>query len=138
MPSILSSNLGGGACSPFKWSYAVDIWAFGIMVWSLFHKEYLYWVGETESDDLDPPYLAQMEGLLGPPPLDLLQKSSKSQHYLDEKGRWKESERVEIQQRAMEDREDRLEDVEKEQLLSFMRQLITWRRRAKISEGPAQ
>lgn len=88
-------------------------------------------------------HLAEIIGLLGPPPHDLIQKGARSSEFFDEDGehflsnlpkfgywcfigKWK-VEDVEIQPKTLEESECCLEGEDKNTFLAFIRGMITWR-----------
>ena len=69
------------------WSYPVDIWTVGIMVWDLFEGQLLFTGQDSDGEGWSTrAHLAEIIGLLGPPPLDLLQKGVRSSEFFDEEG----------------------------------------------------
>ncbi|KAG5925129.1 hypothetical protein E4U61_002243 [Claviceps capensis] len=65
-----------------QWDFAVYLWSIGIL--SLFQ---IYDYNHPEINEAF--HLAHMVGILGPPPLDFLRRSPKSQKYWDDVGDWK-------------------------------------------------
>lgn len=68
--------------------------------------------------------MAQMVAVLGPPPLDYLQRTETSWDYFDNTGNWKGA--VEIPNISMEDSEKQLSGANKALFLDFMRQMLRW------------
>ncbi|KFY28201.1 hypothetical protein V491_00576 [Pseudogymnoascus sp. VKM F-3775] len=107
------------------WGYAVDIWNVGVMVWDMFENRRMF-------DGLDPEtgkygnrfHLASIVGLLGPPPLEFLQRSGCSPVYFDNKGNWKCLNPV--LPVSWEDSERNLEGPNKKGFLDFVRKMIRW------------
>ncbi|KKZ62424.1 hypothetical protein EMCG_03164 [[Emmonsia] crescens] len=107
------------------WGYAVDIWNVGAMVWDMFENRRMF-------DGLDPEtgkygnrfHLASIVGLLGPPPLEFLQRSGCSPVYFDDKGNWKCLNPV--LPVSWEDSERNLEGPNKKGFLDFVRKMIRW------------
>ncbi|KAH9217843.1 putative serine/threonine-protein kinase sky1 [Leptodontidium sp. 2 PMI_412] len=79
-----------------SWGYAVDIWNVGVM------------------------YV----GLLGPPPLEFLQRSEYSSVYFDDKGNWKCLNPVLLV--SWEESERNLESSNKKDFLDFVRKMVRW------------
>ena len=90
------------------------------MMWLVFFGESTFDVNDKESKDLDILYLAQMQKLLGPPPLEFLRRSDESLCYWDRNGEWRNRDGVKIQSVPMEDHENRLEGVEKEKFVGML------------------
>jgi hypothetical protein len=69
------------------WSYPADIWNVGAMIWDVFRLDHLVY-------DQDPSgkgyttraHLAEVIGLLGPPPADLLKLGVRSKEFFSEDG----------------------------------------------------
>ena len=91
-----------------EWLYSVYIWAVGVLIWSVFFGESVFDVNNKESKALDILYLAQMQKLLGPPPLEFLRRSDESICYWDRNGEWRSRDGVRIQSVPTEDHENRL------------------------------
>ncbi|KAH8162416.1 hypothetical protein CIB48_g5836 [Xylaria polymorpha] len=107
------------------WGYAVDIWNVGVMVWDMFENRRMF-------DGLDPEtgkygnrfHLASIVGLLGPPPLEFLQRSECSSVYFDDRGNWKCLNPV--LSVSWEDSERNLEVSNKKGFLDFVRKMVRW------------
>ncbi|KAI0431806.1 CMGC protein kinase [Xylaria sp. FL1042] len=107
------------------WGYAVDIWNVGVMVWDMFENRRMF-------DGLDPETgkygnrfnLASIVGLLGPPPLEFLQRSECSSVYFDDRGNWKCLNPV--LSVSWEDSERNLEGSNKKGFLDFVRKMVRW------------
>ncbi|CAG7921785.1 unnamed protein product [Penicillium olsonii] len=109
------------------WSYPADIWNLGAMIWLLFEGDLLF-TGQhpTLGRYITRAHLAEIIGLLGPPPQDLVQRGVRSPEFFDEDGKWKVDD-VEIHQRTLEDSECYLEGKEKAKFLKFIRSMLQWR-----------
>ncbi|KAH8586811.1 kinase-like domain-containing protein [Bisporella sp. PMI_857] len=107
------------------WGYTVDIWNIGVMVWDMFENRRMF-------DGLNPEtgkyenrfHLASIVGLLGPPPLEFLQRSDCSSVYFDDKGNWKCLNPV--LSVSWEDSERNLEVSNKKGFLDFVRKMVRW------------
>ncbi|CEJ80100.1 hypothetical protein VHEMI00305 [[Torrubiella] hemipterigena] len=72
-----------------EWGSSIDIWATGVLAWSLFHQESLFTIYDQTSTEMnDAHHLAYITALLGPRPLQLLQKTDKTKQYWDSTGQW--------------------------------------------------
>lgn len=69
------------------WSYHVDIWNVGAMIWDVFEGGHLFYGQDpTGKGYTTRAHLAEVIGLLGPPPLDLLKRGSRSREFFSEDG----------------------------------------------------
>ncbi|CAG8279482.1 unnamed protein product [Penicillium salamii] len=101
-----------------NWSYPT---------WLLFEGQILFTgLHPTEEIYLTRAHIAEIIGLLGPPPQDLIQKGTRSLEFFDEDGNWKIDD-VEIQPRTLEELECCLEGEDKDKFLTFIRGMIIWR-----------
>ncbi|PNS14678.1 hypothetical protein CAC42_1700 [Sphaceloma murrayae] len=109
------------------WSYPIDIWNVGTMVWDLFESRHLFYGHDPLIGGYSTrAHLADVVALLGPPPLDLLQRGKRSSEFFDEHGRWKAV--VEIPPpTSLEEYELFLEGPKKAEFLRFMRRMLQWR-----------
>ncbi|KAM0325025.1 hypothetical protein ACHAQA_007561 [Verticillium albo-atrum] len=70
-----------------EWSYPVDIWNVGVMIWDLFEGRHLFHGNDPkENRYLTRAHLAELVALLGPPPPDLLQRGQRSSEFFTEDG----------------------------------------------------
>ena len=141
------------------WSYPVDIWGLAMVVsfhismchtwisladlsqiWDLFEGNRL--ISGYNGRFSEQHHLAHMVAILGPPPLDFLQRSEKSRTFWDAEGtsRMPRIERcsqvdqwtgkwickVPIPDVSLGSREHRLEGGEKELFLTFLRKMLQW------------
>lgn len=72
----------------------------------------------------DEQHLAELVALLGPPPLELLQRSPKCAKYFDDSGNWLGS--TPIPSDSLEQRVTLLEGEDKELALAFVRRALQW------------
>lgn len=111
------------------WSYPIDIWNVGAMIWDVFEGGHLF-------HGLDPSpekgyyttraHLAEIIALLGPPPLDLLQRGTRSEEFFSEDGQWIADCPI-PQGKSLEKAELFLTGRNKEMFLSFVKGMLTWR-----------
>ncbi|KAL2797006.1 kinase-like domain-containing protein [Aspergillus keveii] len=78
-------------CLGGEWSYSVDIWNLGVMLWDLFYGRGPFDTpSDTRgSDSADDAHLAQIISLLGHPPRDLLKRGRETSRYFDAQGQFK-------------------------------------------------
>ncbi|KAK2839345.1 hypothetical protein FQN49_006230 [Arthroderma sp. PD_2] len=111
------------------WNYPIDIWNVGAMIWDVFEGGHLF-------RGIDPSpekgyyttraHLAEIIGLIGPPPLDLLQRGTRSKEFFSEDGQWIADCPI-PQGKSLEKAELVLAGRNKEMFLNFMRGMLTWR-----------
>ncbi|PGG97398.1 CMGC/SRPK protein kinase [Helicocarpus griseus UAMH5409] len=107
------------------WGYAVDIWNVGVMVWDMFENRHMFNGLDPESGKYGNRFhLASMVGLLGPPPLEFLQRSAWSSVYFDDRGNWKCLNPV--LPVSWEVAERNLEGSSKKGFLDFVRKMVRW------------
>jgi hypothetical protein len=70
------------------WSYPADIWNVEAMIWDVFQGQHLFYGVDPapEQGYTTRAHLAEVIGLLGPPPLDLLQRGVRSKEFFSEDG----------------------------------------------------
>ncbi|RAH71116.1 kinase domain protein [Aspergillus aculeatinus CBS 121060] len=109
------------------WSYSVDIWNVGAMVWDLFEERHLFCGDDPDGKGYSTrAHLAEVMGLLGPPPLDMLKRGKRSHEFFLDDGKWKQD--IVIPTGAsLEQSEEFLEGRNKEMFLAFMRGMLQWR-----------
>ncbi|KAF7896477.1 hypothetical protein EAF00_006491 [Botryotinia globosa] len=109
------------------WSYPVDIWNVGVMIWDLFEGKHMFHGNDPDGKGYSTrAHLAEVIGMLGPPPLDLLEKGVRASEFFDKEGKWIAE--VPIPQGMnLEKSEMRLEGRNKEVFLQMMRGMLQWR-----------
>ncbi|PLB45873.1 CMGC protein kinase [Aspergillus steynii IBT 23096] len=109
------------------WSYPVDIWNVGVMVWDLFEGRHLFHGNDPDGKGYSTrAHLAEAMSLLGPPPLDMLQRGKRSHEFYTDDGKWKQD--IEIPTGvSLESSEQFLEGRNKEMFMAFMRGMLQWR-----------
>ncbi|OJJ45156.1 hypothetical protein ASPZODRAFT_100384 [Penicilliopsis zonata CBS 506.65] len=105
------------------WNYKVDIWNVGMLIWDLFEYHHLFRARNPARQLDDEYHLAEMQAVLGRPPLQFLQRSERSLQFWDEHGQWKAAS---IQADSLEILEERLEGEEKKDFLRFLRRMLCW------------
>ncbi|OJJ68258.1 hypothetical protein ASPBRDRAFT_77961 [Aspergillus brasiliensis CBS 101740] len=110
-----------------EWSYPIDIWNVGVMIWDLFEGKHMFYGEDPDGKGYSSrAHLAEVIGLLGHPPLDLLQRGRRSHEFFTEEGRWKQE--IPIPHTGgLETSEEYLEGSNKKAFLSFMRGMLQWR-----------
>ncbi|KFZ14716.1 hypothetical protein V502_05935 [Pseudogymnoascus sp. VKM F-4520 (FW-2644)] len=110
-----------------EWSYPVDIWNGGVMIWDLFEGKHMFYGNDPDGKGYSTrAHLAEVIGMLGPPPTDLLKRGIRSDEFFAEDGTWKAG--VEIpQDTSLERSEEFLEGKSKDMFLDFIRGMLQWR-----------
>lgn len=110
-----------------EWSYPVDIWNVGTMIWDLYEGRHLFYGYDTEKEKyMTRAHLAEVVGMLGPPPLDLLSRGQRSKEFFTDDGDWKADVDIPLGT-SLASSVTRLEGKEKEMFLSFVRGMLQWR-----------
>ncbi|KAM4058725.1 kinase [Hirsutella rhossiliensis] len=110
-----------------EWSYPVDIWNVGVMIWDLFEGRHLFYGNDPDGRPYTTrAHLAEVIGMLGPPPLDLIRKGRRSKEFFTEDGEWKADVPV-PQGTRLEDAVTSLEGNQKDMFLAFVRGMLQWR-----------
>ncbi|KFZ00370.1 hypothetical protein V500_01073 [Pseudogymnoascus sp. VKM F-4518 (FW-2643)] len=110
-----------------EWSYPVDIWNVGVMIWDLFEGKHMFYGNDPDGKGCSTrAHLAEVIGMLGPPPADFLKRGIRSHEFFAEDGTWKSD--VEVPQyTSLERSEEFLEGKTKVMFLDFMRGMLQWR-----------
>jgi len=112
-----------------EWSYPIDIWNVGVMIWDLFQGRHMFYGNDPHRKKyMTRAHLAEVVGMLGPPPLDLLEKGKRSREFFDEKGNWIVDEIPVPEGTGIGKSDERFaEGPEKEAFVDFMRCMLQWR-----------
>ncbi|KAJ5188901.1 hypothetical protein N7491_005223 [Penicillium cf. griseofulvum] len=110
-----------------EWSYPIDIWNVGTMIWDLFEGKHMFFGMDPDGKGYSTrAHLAELIGALGPPPLDLLKRGERSREFFTKDGHWRYQ--VDIPRGiSLENSEKRLSGRNKETFLKFMRGMLRWR-----------
>ncbi|OBT73931.1 hypothetical protein VF21_07425 [Pseudogymnoascus sp. 05NY08] len=110
-----------------EWSYPIDIWNVGVMIWDLFEGRHMFYGNDPDGKGYSTrAHLAEVIGMLGPPPTDLLKRGIRSDEFFTEDGTWKAE--VDVpQDTSLERSEEFLDGKNKEMFLVFMRGMLQWR-----------
>ncbi|KAI9930788.1 hypothetical protein MW887_011546 [Aspergillus wentii] len=111
-----------------EWSYPVDIWNVGVMIWDLFEGRHMFYGNDPDGKGYcTRAHLAETIAILGPPPLDMLERGKRSHEFFTEDGQWKHEDDLPLQQGSLEMEEMFLQGRNKEMFLAFMRGMLQWR-----------
>ncbi|KAK3706203.1 hypothetical protein LTR37_012904 [Vermiconidia calcicola] len=108
------------------WSYPVDIWNVGVMIWDLFEDKHMFYGEDPDGKGYSTrAHLADIISLLGPPPHDLLERGRRVKEFFDEKGQFIAD--VPVPKNSLEQSDENLEGDNKKAFLEFMRCMLQWR-----------
>lgn len=107
------------------WSYSIDVWGFAMTLWDLFEPKRLFSPYDENGRYSEHRHIAQMMSIMGPPPLEFIRQSAKSQQFWDDEGTWRDV--VPLPNISLEAAEKRLQGEEKELFLTFLRKMLQWR-----------
>ncbi|KAJ5115187.1 hypothetical protein NUU61_000946 [Penicillium alfredii] len=108
------------------WTYSVDVWNAGCMIWDLFEGGSLFSGQDSEFQRYrSRAHLAEMICLLGPPPPSLLARGKSTPKFFSEDGEFCAG--VSVQGHTpLQERETSLEGQEKEKFLRLVRKMLQW------------
>ncbi|EJP64616.1 protein kinase [Beauveria bassiana ARSEF 2860] len=107
------------------WTYSVDIWNVGCMIWDIFEGGSLFTGQDPELNVYrSRAHLAEMISLLGPPPPDFIARGQLSHKFFTE-GRFSALE-TKLNPVTLEQRETTLSGEDKVDFLRFMRRMLQW------------
>ncbi|OAG33821.1 hypothetical protein AYO21_12081 [Fonsecaea monophora] len=108
------------------WSYSVDIWNIGSMIWDLFYNEHLFDGYDPATNKLsNRAHISEMVAVLGPPPVSFLERSETSWKYFDHSGCLTTG--VDLSNKhSLDVREQRLDGENKRLFLEFVKSMLRW------------
>ncbi|KAJ5570433.1 uncharacterized protein N7459_009863 [Penicillium hispanicum] len=130
-----------------NWDSKVDIWNVGMVliiaeIWDLFEHRHVFRARNPARKLDDGYHLAEMQAVLGNPPLQFLARSERSLQFWDKNGLWPSPDvnvdicwpfvlgkwkgAAPIPEHNLEVLEDRLKGDEKEDFLRFLRRMLCW------------
>ncbi|KAF7629603.1 hypothetical protein AFLA_013314 [Aspergillus flavus NRRL3357] len=96
------------------------------MIWDLFEGKHMFYGNDPDGKGYSTrAHLAEVIGLLGPPPLDMLKRGIRINEFFTEDGQWKQD--IEIPDQSLEMSEKFLNGRNKEMFLTFMRVTSQWK-----------
>jgi serine/threonine-protein kinase SRPK3 len=93
-------------------------------IWPLFENKLLFSTRDRDGNYSSGAHLASMVAILGPPPLELLQRSETSWEYFNTDGTLKDS--FEVPEVSLEMAAKRLEGDKNALFLDFIRKMLDW------------
>ncbi|KAI9068560.1 kinase-like protein [Trametes sanguinea] len=112
------------------WDEKVDIWSIGVMMWDMVEGKNLFRVAENAAAETEPAYdeyLAHIVSLIGPPPLDFLERCDpeRTSKYFDAHANWIGA--ASLPEDSLEKSAKRLEGEMKAKFLDFIRRTVAWK-----------
>ncbi|KFG77760.1 hypothetical protein MANI_025646 [Metarhizium anisopliae] len=109
------------------YSYSADIWSLGVMIWDLLEgRRLLDPIDKRMGEEYDERvHIAQLTGLLGPPPNDMLSSGQRTSIFYTPDGRFKHPDLV-PQDIEFEKTVTRISGLEKAKFLEFAKRMIRW------------
>ncbi|KAH6849460.1 kinase domain-containing protein [Alternaria alternata] len=99
-----------------EWGYPADIWNVGAMIWDLYENKHVFHgIDPVEKRYLTRAHLAELVAMLGPPPMDMLERGARSKEFFDGDGL------------TLEKLEENLDGEKKEEFLRFVTCMLQWR-----------
>ncbi|KAI0117968.1 serine threonine protein kinase, CMGC group [Nemania sp. FL0031] len=108
------------------WTYKIDIWNVGCMVWDLFEGGHLFTGQDPEFDNYrSRAHLAEMIALLGQPPRQLLGRGNRTHKFFSDKGEFLGGISP-PDPLSLEEIESNLKGQDKDNFLHMMRAMLQW------------
>ncbi|PSK42124.1 hypothetical protein B9Z65_4038 [Elsinoe australis] len=115
------------------WSYPADIWNVGVMIWDLFEGKHMFYGYDPHTEGYPTrAHLAEVIGLLGPPPLDIIKRGKRGPGFFADDGTWK----AEIDlppDVSLENFDSSMDGEKKVAFLKFMRRMLQWKPEARVT-----
>ncbi|KAI0003443.1 kinase-like domain-containing protein [Xylariaceae sp. FL0662B] len=108
------------------WTYSIDIWNVGCMIWDVFEGGHLFTAHDPELHTYrSRAHLAEMIALLGPPPQNLLARGKSSHRFFSAEGEYSAGITV-PEPVSLKNIETSVEGQDKELFLRFMQKMLQW------------
>ncbi|KAH7317634.1 serine threonine protein kinase, CMGC group [Rhexocercosporidium sp. MPI-PUGE-AT-0058] len=108
------------------WSYQIDIWNTGCMIWDIFQGGHLFTGHDPEHHSYrSRAHLAEMIALIGPPPQTLVHSGRSSPKFFTDTGDFRADFTL-PDCTSLEEREVGLEGESREKFLAMMRKMLHW------------
>ncbi|KAJ6785785.1 hypothetical protein PWT90_03043 [Aphanocladium album] len=108
------------------WTYSIDIWNVGCMIWDIFEGNSLFTGQDPEFNTYrSRAHLAEMISLLGPPPPELVARGQLRHKFFDADGKFT-SQSILPDEISLADRETILDGEEKAEFLRFVSKMLQW------------
>ncbi|KAK4221166.1 Serine/threonine-protein kinase [Podospora fimiseda] len=107
-----------------NWNEKIDIWAFGMVLWTLVQGTNLLksYPGGRWKSAL--PHMARIISVIGPPPEGFLDGVDAADEYFEEDGKLKDG--VEVEEISLEKELTALYGVQRERFLAFLKRILVW------------
>ncbi|KKF96578.1 Serine/threonine-protein kinase SRPK [Ceratocystis platani] len=108
------------------WSYRIDVWSVGCMIWDLFEAKMLFRGRDPEHNTYrGRAHLAEIISVLGFPKLDLIQRGDYRSKFFADTGEWNAG--IELRPpQSLETLETTLQGEDKELFLKMVRAMLQW------------
>ncbi|KAF8594562.1 kinase-like protein [Ceratobasidium sp. AG-I] len=109
-----------------SWTYSADIWNLGLLMWELLEAKPLCDGPDIRFDEYTcRAHLAQLIGVFGPPPIELLKRGTETAHYFNLDGTFQNPELIPAN-RTLEDSVQSLIGEDKRLFLAFAKKMLCW------------
>ncbi|KAK3318711.1 kinase-like domain-containing protein [Apodospora peruviana] len=109
------------------WSYPVDIWNVGAMIWDIFQGRHLFYGNDPDGRGYTTrAHSVEVVALLGPPPVDMLKRGVRSKESFDGDGKWIADVPIPSDV-TVENSIEYLDDKTKAEFLTFVKGMLQWR-----------
>ncbi|KAI9841527.1 MAG: hypothetical protein M1837_000628 [Sclerophora amabilis] len=108
------------------WTYSVDIWNLGVMLWNLLEGRALFEaLNPRDSNYTSEQHIAHISALLGPPPKQLLARGERTTRYFSSDGEFKHSGLI-PRDFTLAGTLRHVKDEDKRLLLEFVKRMLQW------------
>ncbi|MCJ1478352.1 hypothetical protein MMC13_007030 [Lambiella insularis] len=110
-----------------SWTYSVDIWNLGVMLWDLVENRTLFDAFDPVERTYSPEaHLLEMTSLLGPPPTELLKRGQRASWYFTAEGKPLQRDRSAKKGSTIESCLTSFTGADKRLFLEFVRRMLRW------------
>jgi serine/threonine protein kinase len=109
------------------WGSSLDIWAVGVLTWRLSQNQLLFGGSDDRRSLTTEDFLSRMHTILGPPPLNFLERSPNARRFWNEKGEWIGKTWDPPLTWSWDDRESSFDGQEKRAFIRFLKAMLRWR-----------
>ncbi|PWY75346.1 kinase-like protein [Aspergillus sclerotioniger CBS 115572] len=113
------------------WNEKVDVWNVGVLTWDLFQQSHLFYGRDLNRKPSDGHHLAEMVGIVGLPPREMIRGSEYAVEFFDGEGNWKAD--IKIPTESLEMLEGNLSGESQQLFLRFLRKMLTWKAEERAS-----
>ncbi|KAJ6109130.1 kinase domain protein [Penicillium sp. IBT 16267x] len=109
-----------------EWSYSVDIWNIGAMIWDIFEGRHLFNALDEDGQYSASHHVAEMVAYMGLPSVEFLKRSPETQNVFDKSGRRLDASGVAIPNITFDAAEKLLRGKSQALFLNFIRSMLQW------------